>query len=266
MLVLLVLVSTVYGSGLAYAKPSNPTSCTPYTEHEKGILFDTDILVRGLPGPSFSDLRQANFTLVGTYVKSGSVSEWNTISTWINAAKASGFRTFVMAGPFPQPTLQKTLKVAIDSTKKAASIGADVVELDEFLTCPSCSSITKSQFLSIVQAGLSVNPSLKFIATDWSAQALNTLFSWTSEYACVRVTNDNYNNKGMIDLDIQLSIQYGKTALTWLIFSKGGSDFDCYANLNDWITYVKKSNMDTLFFWVDPTGTWQTQWSTVATF
>jgi hypothetical protein len=265
LLLLTSVISTVYGPGLVYAG-SVPTSCPAYTQHDKAILVGIDILVRGLAVPSFSDLKRAGFTLVGTYPESGSSSEWNTIAAWIKTAKAAGLRTFVQAGPYPQPTLKATVKVGIDSTKKAASIGADVVELDEFLTCPSCSSISKSQFLSIVRAGLSVNPRLQFIATDWSQQALNTLFSWTADYPCARVANDNYNNKGMVDLDSQLSSQYGKAAITWLIFSKGSQDFDCYVNLNVWITYVKQKNIDALFYWVDPAGTWQTQWSTVATF
>jgi hypothetical protein len=263
-LAMLVLFSTAYGSGLAYAA-SVPTSCPAYTQHDKAMFVDIGILVQKLPGPSFSDLKRANFTLVGTYPKSGSNSEWNTIAAWIKAAKAAGLRTFVQAGPYPQPTLAMAVKVGIDSTKKAASIGADVVELDEFLSASSY-AITNSQFISVVQAGLSVNPRLQFIATDWSQQALTTLFSWTSGYKCVRVANDNYNNKGMLDLDVQLSGQYGKVAVTWLIFAKGSSNFDCYANLKDWITYVKQRNMDTLFFWVDPAGTWKTQWPTVAAF
>jgi hypothetical protein len=263
-LALLVVVSTFYESGLAYAA-SLPTSCPAYTQHEKAMLVDIGILVQGLPGPSFSDLKRANFTLVGTYPQSGSTSEWNTIAAWIKAARAAGLRTFVQAGPYPQPTLSMAVQVGIDSTKKAASIGADVVELDEFLTASSY-AITESQFLSVVQAGLSVNPRLQFIATDWSQQALTTLFSWTNGYKCVLVANDNYNNKGLVDLDVQLSSQYGKAAVTWLIFSKGSSNFDCYLNLQAWMTYVKQRKMDALFFWVDPAGTWRAQWPSVAAY
>jgi len=269
MLILLVLVSTFYGlteANAALVVRRRPTSCSAYTEHDKGILLGIDIVTRGLPGPSFTDLKQANFTLVGTYVDKGSASEWSSIATWINAAKAAGFRTFVMAGPFPQPKVQDVVKTGIYATKKAAAIGADIVELDEFITCPTCNGLTESQFQSIIEAGLAVNPNLKFVVTDWSSQALTTLFSWTSDYACVRVANDNYNNKGMIDLDVQLSSQNGKAPLTWIIFSKGSSDFDCYLNLNDWIAYTKQANLDALFYYVDAAGTWQTQWSSVVTF
>jgi hypothetical protein len=269
-LTLLILVSTFYETSAANATLTvrrHLTSCTAYTEHDKGIFVETDLLTGGL-SPSFTDLRQANFTLVGTYVKSGSASEWRTISTWITAAKAAGLRTLVQAGPLPQPTIQTALDVTIASTKKAASIGADVIELDEFLSATMSWSeqFTQSQLQSIIEAGLAVNPKLQFIVTEWSSDPMKTAFSWMSSYQCVRVANDNYNNKGLIDLDVQLSSQYGKAPLTWLIFSKGSSNFDCYLNLNDWITYTKQANVDALFYWIDPTGTWQTQWSTVTTF
>jgi hypothetical protein len=269
MLTLLILVSTFYGLAEANATLTvrrRTTVCSAYTDHDKGILVGIDYVTGGLSGPSFTDLKQANFTLVGTYVDKGSTSEWNGIANWIKSAKAAGLRTFVMAGPFPQPTVKDVVKTGIYATQKAAAIGADIVELDEFITCPTCSGLTQPQFQSVIEAGLAVNPNLKFVVTDWSSQALTTLFSWTSDYACVRVANDNYNNKGMIDLDVQLSGQNGKAPLTWLIFSKGSSNFDCYLNLNDWITYTKQANVDALFYWVDPTGTWQTQWSTVTTF
>jgi hypothetical protein len=269
MLTLLVLVSTFYGLTEANATLTirrRVTSCSAYNEHDKGILLGFDVLISGLPSPSLTDLKQAGFTLVGTYVKSGSASEWNTISAWIKAAKASGFRTFVMAGPAEETTLTDVVKVTIDFVKKAAMLGADIIELDELVTCPYCTGFSKSQLQSIIEDGLAVNPTLEFVVTDWSTQALNTLFSWTSEYACVRVANDNYNNKGMIDLDVQLSGQYRKAPLTWLIFSKGSSNFDCYLNLNDWITYVKQAGVDALFYWVDPNGTWQTQWSSIVAF
>jgi hypothetical protein len=254
------LLSTANGLAPVYAK-LYPSLCRAYTEHEKAMFVDIDILVRGLPGPSFTDLRQASFTLVGTYPKSGSASEWNAISSWNKAAKAAGLRTLLQAGPLPQPTIEAALNVAIDSTRKAASIGVDVVELDEFLSATQSWStqFTQSQLLSIIRAGLQVNANLKFIFTEWSSEALNTAFLWTSGYQCVRVANDNYNNKGMIDLDVQLSNQYGRSPLTWLIFSQGSSNFDCYLNLNDWITYVKQAHVDALFFWVDPAGTWQKQ-------
>jgi hypothetical protein len=235
-------------------------------EHDKGILLGIDVVTGNAPGPSLTDLRKANFTLVGTYVISPSASVWDSISAWIKAAKASGFRTFVMAGPAEESTLQDVVKVTIELVRKTAMLGADIIELDELVTCPYCNGFGESQLQSIVEAGLAVNPSLKFVVTDWSSQALTTLFSWASDYACVRVANDNYNNKGMIDLDVQLSSQYGKAPLTWLIFSKGSSDFDCYLNLNAWITYTKQANVDVLFYYVDTAGTWQTQWSTVAAF
>jgi hypothetical protein len=269
MLMLLVLVSTFYGLAEANATLAvrrRTTPCSAYTDHDKGILVGIDYVTGGGAGPSFTDLKQASFTLVGTYVEKGSASEWSSIATWINSAKAAGLRTFVMAGPFPQPTVQDVVKTGTYATKKAAAIGADIVELDEFITCPTCSGLTQSQFQSIIEAGLAVNPDLKFVVTDWSSAALTTLFSWTSDYACVRVANDNYNNKGMIDLDVQLSSQNGKTPLTWLIFSKGSSNFDCYLHLNVWITYTKQANLDALFYYIDTAGTWQTQWSSVVTF
>jgi hypothetical protein len=264
LLLLTAVIPAAYGPGLAYAGSLTPTrrGCPAYTQHEKAILVDIDVMKLGRPAPSFSDLKAANFTLVGTYPRVGDSSEWNIISTWIKSAKAAGLRTLVQT--YPQATVESTVNVGIDYVNKAASIGADVIEIDELLGV--FPSITKSQFLSIVQAGLSVNPHLQFIATEWTQGAMDTLLSWTTGYECVRVANDNYMNKGMVDVDIQLSAAYGRVPLTWLIFSASELDYDCYLHLNDWITYVKQRNMDALFFQIDRPTSWQTQWPKVATF
>jgi len=258
---LLSSASQAIAQQATHAPASSTPAAAPYTRHEKGVMIDTRVLVKGLPSPSFSELKQANFTLVGTYVDRGSGSEWKTIAAWIQRAHGAGLRTFIMIGP-PQLT---SLSLASQWTKKAASIGTDVVELDELV---SSFHLARAQLRSIIDTGLAVNPNLQFIITEYEygSQGLTNAFSWTSDYPTVRIANDDYWTVSYIDFEITLAQQYGKAPLTWLIFSKGSQDFDCYIHLDAWMAYCKQKNIDVLFFYVDPARTWQAQWTMVLSF
>jgi len=245
----------------AYAAKLIVLRRTAYTQHEKGLLIDIRTLVRNAPAPSLPDVRAANFTLVGTYVDTGSNTEWNTIAKFVKQVHAAGMRAFVMMGP---PQLLD-YQLAPQWVKKAATVGADVVELDELV---GNLDFTKDQLLSVIDAGLAANRGLQFIVTEFEYpnHALSNAFEWTASYPSVRVANDDYVTIDYIDLEVQLAQQYQKIPLTWLIFSKGSADYECYLHLTDWIAYTQQKNVDALFFFVDPWGDWQTQWPLAASF
>lgn len=237
--------------GLVYASPlrvqRRPT---------KGLLIDVGML-GSTNIPSLSDLRRAGFALVGTQVKSNfGPGDWSKIAVWIQSAHNAGLRTFIMIG-VPQV---KDLGTAAAWTRNAASVGTDVVELDELILTfnPNQTAIR-----SIIEAGLAVNPNLQFIITEPTGFQL--AYSLVSTYSSVRVADDSYDDKARIDRNMQLGLSYGKRAYTWLVFSGVTKNFDCYLHLDDWIAYVKQRDTDVLFYWIN-SGPWQVQWPKVQSF
>jgi hypothetical protein len=269
-----VLLSVLLGTqtlGQAYAAtsvstivPKRRVSSVTYTQAEKGLMIDTRVVLNQLPSPSFQELRQAGFTLVGVgvyspndeYIPFGN-REWQTLAGWIKNVHQSGLRAFVHIQDDPT-------KYEVDKwITRAASLGVDVIHLDELIVRYR---INELQLKSLIDAGLKVKPDLLFIVTEYSAGFVADAYAWTASYPCVRVATDNYDDKSRIDLGIQLAQQYGKKPMAWLIFGQGTTDFDCYSHLDEWITYVKQSNLDGLFWFVDHRGTWEAQWEKVAAF
>lgn len=264
MCIVLLSIPAAQMFGFVYADYRVPSveiaSDSAYTQHEKGLLIDVRVLLWNERSPSFTELKKGQFTLLGTYVKADLTSgDWRRIAAWIKSAHKSGFRTFIMIGV----PLVRDVTMAVDWCKKAASMGTDVVELDELIAKLNA---TEGDVVSIIEAGLAVNPKLQFIITEYNLWYFQQAYSWTSQYPSVRVADDNYDDKTRIDMNIETGAQYGKRALTWLIFAQGSENFDCFVHLDDWISYVKQRDTDVLFYWIDHGGTWPQQWATVMSF
>lgn len=151
----------------------------------------------------------------------------------------------------------------IDVVKKATLNGADVINMDELL---ARYNLTEQQFKSIIDAGLSVNPNLKYIVNEYRTNYITTAYIWTASYPQVRIATDEYDWKNIMDLGIFLAAQYGKRPLAWLIFVPGSLNFDCYNNLPDWINSVEQRGEDVLFWYVDKNGNWQQNWPIMMNF
>jgi hypothetical protein len=240
------------------ALPIRGSSATVWSQNEKSLLVDIRTITRNVASPSLSSLKAAGFTLVGTYIDTASSAEWTTIASFLKQVHIAGMRAFVcvMVGT-PKP------ETSVQWVKKAASIGADVIELDELV---GTLHYTKQQLLSVIDAGLKGNSKLQFIVTEFEYpdHALSNAFEWLSSYPSVRVANDDYTTMTYIDLEARLARQYGKVPATWFMFSPlGTSGTDCYRNLDVWITYAKQRNVNALLYIIDPWSVWQTQWSKV---
>jgi hypothetical protein len=252
-LLLLLVVSVAFVP--VWAKTND---LQPYTQSEKGLMIDSLNIIKALPVPSLQTLREAGFTLVGTTLDHRfTSSQLKTIAGWIDAVKASGLRSFLRLSTKMDPDIASTW------VKKAALMGPDVVLLDELL---GRYYATKEQLQTIISNGVKQKGGLQFIVTEYSIQDLANAYAWTAQYPNVRVASDDYIHKGTIDSEVTLAEEYNKRPLVWLIFSQGSMDFDCYLNLDEWIAYVKQQNVDTTFWWVDPSGTWTTHWSAILSF
>lgn len=224
-----------------------------YTNSERGIAIEDMILFRNLNSPSLSDLKQAGFTLVGTYTEPWFDNwHWGVIKDWMTSAHKLGLRTFIM--------LMDTPANDVVLAKRAVSLGADVVVLDEILARYNA---TCDQLRAIINVGLQSKARLQFIINEYVPSNIQDAYAWTSDFPSVRIATDNYYSQNTIDLSISLSQTYNKKPLVWLIFSQGSQNFDCYLHLDSWITYTKQKNVDTLWWFVDAAGTWQTQWQNV---
>ena len=227
---------------------------------EKGIVFGSDVVLKGLPSPSFADLRQAGFTLVGTNTKSWYGSwEWDRVRAWLKSADDAGFRTFVNFWAEPNE--------AARTVKRLISMGVDVIVWDEPI---SRYNVGESQMQSVINTAIMTprhKSELLFIINEWDKDNVAKAYEWTAEYKSVVIATDDYGDKTVIDLGIKLAQQYGKTPFAWLIFSIDEREFPCYKALDEWIAYAKQRNLGGVLFWVvDSTGTWQTQWQKVAAF
>jgi len=224
---------------------------------EKGIVYSASYVVKGMGGaPTFSELKKAGFTFVGTIAYlDWKTKDWNQATKWIKSARDAGFVTFI--------DFWADANLAVDMAKRAASTGADILAFDEFLTYYHMSQI---QLQTIINASLSVNSKLQFILNEPASDQVRNAYEWTAKYPFVRIATDHYYDKTIIDLGIQLSRTYGKKPAAWLIFAGGSESFDCSTHLDDWLTYVKQRQVDTLFWMVDKEGTWPAQWQKVAGF
>jgi len=237
----------------AFADQLSVRPYAAYTNSERGIAIEDMVLFRNATSPSLSELKQAGFTLVGTYAEPWFDSwHWGVITNWMTSAHKLGLRTFLMIYDTPSND------VALAT--KAVSLGSDVLMLDELL---SRYNTTRDQLRSIINAGLTAKNRLQFIVNEYVPRNIQNAYAWTSDLSSVRIATDNYDNKSIIDLDISLSANYGKKPLAWLIFAQGSQDFDCYLHLDSWLTYVKQTNINVLWWFVDAAGTWQTQWPLV---
>jgi hypothetical protein len=228
---------------------------------DKGLVIGAEYVVGVATGaPSFSELKSAGFDLIGTiaYSSWSPSYEWVKAQSWVQSAHAAGFTVLI-------DTLAHSGDQLAGMTQNAAKIGADIVALDEPISAFS-TYVNQSILQSIIEAGRAVNPNLQFLINEYSPDYIREAYEWSAEYSFVRVATDNYNDKSVIDLGIQLSMQYHKETIVWLIFARGSQDFDCYEHLDDWILYVEQGEVSAIFWWIDPMNTWQAQWSKVVAF
>jgi hypothetical protein len=231
---------------------------------DKGLVIHPEYLLGMLSGarslvPSFSELALAKFNLIGTIAYGNfGPSDWELVRKWILIAHLAGFRVFInLWGDEHDPS-----SVTRD-VQQAVNMGADVLFLDEIL---SIYEMDQTTLQTIINAGRSLNPNLQYYINEWDATHIRRAYEWTTSYAYVRVAEDNYNDKSLIDLNIQLGAQYGKAPAAWLIFAKGSQDFDCYRNLDNWIAYGQLRQISAFFWLIDPAGTWTAKWSSVVAF
>jgi hypothetical protein len=249
-----LLIATALTPVSAFADQLTVLPYAAYTNPERGILFEDMVLFRNSNSPSLSQLKQAGFTLVGTYAEPWFDSwHWMTITNWMKSAHQLGLRTFLMVTDF---TPDEDVALA----KKAVSVGADVFMLDEVL---ARYGTTRDQLRSIIDAGQKAKARLQFIINEYRPADIQNAYDWTSDFPSVRIATDDYYNQATIDLGVQLGASHGKRPLAELIFSQGSQDFDCYLHLDSWISYAKQRNIDVLYSYVDAAGTWQTQWQKV---
>jgi hypothetical protein len=228
---------------------------------QKSIVIGAEYTIGGLSGaPSFSELKVAGFTIVGT-IAYGSWDpnwEWKKAQTWVQAAHTAGFKVLINV-------LANSGDQVLGMTQQSAIIGADIVALDEPISLFR-SYMTQTQLQSIINAGRALNPNLQYFINEWAPADIQTAYQWTTSYPYVRVAEDQYNDKTIIDYNIQLGAQYGKAPATWLIFAKGVQDYDCWLHLDQWLAYTKTKNIEPLFWWVDAAGTWKTEWPQVVAY
>jgi hypothetical protein len=214
-------------------------------------------VVWGLSGaPSFTELKKAGFTHVGTiaYSEFGE-SEWSRMATWIRSVQKAGFVTFV--------NFWANATAAMEMAKSAAATGADMLALDELL---GRYELNEQQLGLVIESALNVNPKLSFILNECVTVQITNAYAWTAKYASVRIATDSYNDKTQIDYGAQVASSYGKKSIAWLIFAKGSMDFDCYNHLDQWLAYAKERPVDVFFWLVDKDKTWTAQWEQVAGF
>lgn len=248
-----LLIATALTPVSAFADQLTVLPYAAYTNPERGILFEDMVLFRNSNSPSLSQLKQAGFTLVGTFAEPWFDSwNWGVIKAWITAAHKNGLRTFIMLIDTPDND--------VVLAKKVVASGADVLMLDEPLTTHNA---TRDQLRSIISAGLKEKPRLQFIINEYRPAHIQNAYDWTSDFPSVRIATDDYYYQNTIDLGISLGLQYNKRPLAWLIFAHESVNFDCFLHLDNWISYAQQKNVDALWYYIDLAGTWQIQWQMV---
>jgi hypothetical protein len=253
LLVLLTVLVALPNLSFVYAPTASQAIGSAYV---KALAIGAEFVVGDRSGgPTFSALKSAGFSAVGTIAYSKWTSkEWNLAKTWIGSAKDAGFVTFI--------NFWGDVDTSLKMVKLAAWAGVDVIALDELL---GTRHFSQSQLLSVMEAGLRMNGNLSYIINEYGAADINNAYAWTVGYP-VQVATDNYSDKNVIDIGIQLAENYGRKPAAWLIFAKGSADFPCYLNLDEWVSYAKQRSLDVFFWYVDGQGTWQEQWEKVATY
>jgi len=253
--VLLLLVAV-----MAVALQSQPTRGT--SVYQKTLMIAPQYIFDETSGPppSFSTLQSAGFTTVGTIAYSTWTpsNEWARTQTWIKSVKAAGFKAAI-------DLCATNGSQILGMTEEAATIGADVVFLDEIIS-QYPSYVTESVLQSIILAGRSINPNLQYYINEWTQTYLVDAYEWTVNYPYVRVAEDNYNTESIIDYNLNLASQYGKIPAAWLIFAQGTADFNCYVYFTSWLAYAQTKQEDTLFWYVDPAQTYLTNFPRVLAF
>ena len=251
-----VLLLTV----LALALQSQPTR--GQGAYQKTLIIAPQFFFNetSAPAPSFSTLQSGGFTTVGTiaYASWTPGQEWAETQTWIQSVKAAGFKAAI-------DLCTTSGDQILNMTEEAATIGADVVFLDEIIS-QYPSYVTESVLQSIILAGRSINPNLQYYINEWNETYLDDAYAWTVNYPYVQVADDNYNTESVIDYNINLASQYAKTPAAWLIFAQGTQDFQCYEDFSSWLAYAQTKQEDTLFWYVDPNQTYVTDWPLVLAF
>ena len=229
--------------------------------YQKALIIDPEYVLGEINGTiPFSILRSGGFTIVGTVAR-GSWSpaqEWARTQTWIKSVKAAGFKAAIDLEP-------RNGNQILGMTEEAATIGADVVFLDEILS-QYPNYVTESVLQSIILAGRSINPNLQYYINEWSSTYIVEAYRWTAGYSYVQVAEDDYDNLPTIDYNINLASQYGKTPGAWLIFAQGSREYSCYDHFSSWVAYAEPMPEDTLFWYVDASKTYLTDWPEVQAF
>src|SRR3972149_10186457 len=193
-----VVFLVVIGGNAEVLAVSRAASLSPL---EKGLMLSPKVALYGARGPSFSEIKNARFTMLGTEVWSD--CDWPILTKWIQSVHAQGLRAFTVVG------IEKVaLTTMIDLVKKSASAGTDVMVLDEVL---ARYQFNEGQLRSILDAGLQANPKLEFILDEYLENTITNAYLWTAKYPSARIATDDYYNKGTIDLGIQLAAAYKKS-------------------------------------------------------
>ena len=251
---LFVIVAT---QTVAMSYATSTTSTNP-----KGIMIGVQYTVWGdAGGPSFSTLKTAGFTMVGTIAYSNFVSsDWSALKKWIQSAHNAGFTTFVILSGDG-----KTFSSAVSMSERVAAMSVDLIIIDEPI---STYRVTKQQLQTAIQAILAVNKNERFIIDEYVTANIQEAYQWTASYPCVRVATDNYYTQSTITQGITLAAQYGKRASAWIAFAQDDMSVltPCYSNLNNWLAFVKGKPVDVLFYYAGAAGGWQLNWSKVLAF
>jgi hypothetical protein len=240
----------------------------PIVKAQKSILYDRDYITSdrfaNAAIPSLEDVKATGVNIVGT-TTNAEMSRieyiWERLTAWIGKAHSLGMKVFLLTSLWNEPLTEQTI---IYLMKRSAKAGVDYIAFDEFIYQLN---LTKQQYDTYFQTALAINKKIQFIITEWDYDSLCKAYEWFNKYAYVRIADDNYNDLRLVDDVIELSQKYrAQLPIVWLIFSVGSQNFDCFQRLGDWMAYVKQRQLDTYFFKIDETGTWQTQWGTVASY
>ena len=257
LLISMTILNFLLTPRVSFAAPPTRNQSTQILSNPiKAIFYEDEVILNNLPSPTFSALKAAGFNLLGTAVfDTYGSSEWSTISDWIQTVHQAGFNAFIMVASTSTPDNYAAW------VQRAASIGADIVNLDELMTTLNQKSLTQ-----VLTAGFNVNPNLGYVITEWDPQLVKKAFHWTSDMSSVCVADDDYSHIEMIDYEIQLATKYNKRPLVWLQFTPGSQLFDCYANFDTWVQTAKQRGVDAQFWRIDSTGYWVQNWPLVASY
>jgi hypothetical protein len=207
--------------------------------------------------PSVSSLVAANFTIVGVMFAPCFSNVCGTpVGNWLSQAKAAGLQTYTMIG--------STYEKSTSWISILVGLNIDYIDIDEPL---SSYGWTTSQLQSFMSSVLASKPNLKFIVNECYQCANNPISQlYALKMPNVFVAEDDYWTMSTIDYNIQLAQQYGKPAISYVIFVPGSQAFDCYVNLASWVAHAKQLNANMFAYYLDPQGYWQQNWPIIASY